>query len=452
MIFALLRILLVFVLWWVALWFVLPTDWLQGGLLSLVAVPIAPPLMALAAWKLIKRAWAWRAARAKTAAAEKAAAENKSREEAIQAAQQEELDRRRAHVECRGVWAVLSKMPDWMHEEIESSLILRGNDESPMSLLRQVLGAAFEQNAAIAWLPVRLDHDSAHMGWIEEGWKEALASSSIAPAYWPPSPDCQRLPGTGNLAKRVIDLFKDDPALPAVLVLGLDSPQLAPRPPGTTQAALALLFCRPGLAALEIGRTDIDVHDFNERKTTPDPYTPYWERNSDRETGALPWKNIPPLLRPDFLSRCTLVATLHNPVEFVMEPGRTRTLAQQVHGAMLESFVCAGLRDAPAEEKEASGPEDREAVEIGWLVHDSSDTARFTALNRALVDCGYELDSIDEASKPRDECGDVGAAYGTLMLATAAIRAAQLKKPVLLVGFGENGGMSIGVSRPWTEA
>lgn len=438
MIFTLLRILFIFVLWWTLLWFVLPVHWLEGGPLSLVALHVAPPLLVVAAWGLFKRLRAGLAARAEMLATRKMVAESESQQEAARAARREESIRRRVHVECRGVWMALSKTPDWMRkgaypfirEEVEK---IRESERADalVASLEQVLGAAFRQCEAMAWLPVRLAHDGTEaVDQVGMAWKQAVEASGIAHF---PLPDCQSLPGTGYLTDRVIDLFRDAPTLPAVLVVGMDSPLAdAPKDFDAGHAVLALLLCRPGLDALEIGRSDSGEQE-------ADPYTPFWERGSSPAAEVPQWGSIPPALRRDFLSCCMPVATLHKPVE-IAEPDswRAAPVVRQLHDLICESFAQAA--SAPEESTDSPG--------IGWLVHDSPDANRFAALSSAMMDCGCELDSIAEASNARNECGHVGAAREALMLAVASIRAAQLGKPVLLAGFGKEGGMHIGVSRP----
>jgi hypothetical protein len=69
---------------------------------------------------------------------------------------------------------------------------------------------------------------------------------------------------------------------------------------------------------------------------------------------------------------------------------------------------------------------------------------RFAALSCA---CNDELNPIEAASKLQNAFGNVCEAREALMLAVSLIRAAQLKKPVLLAGFGEGGRIALGVSK-----
>ena len=439
--FSLLSILLLFALWWVALWFVLPADWLQGTWASFVAIHVVPPSSVVLAWTLFKTT------RKK---AQQTAAEGE--QEALLIAHQEKLAHARAHVECRSLWVALSKAPIWMHEAVKHCTLLeeeidelQGNERETAltASLEQLFEIAFRQNEALIWMPVILAHDGIQVEWVERAWKQALWSGRFA--NHPASLDCRILPGAGNMTTRIINLFWSEPT-PPVLVLGMDS-TLAARKSNPGHAVLAFLFSRPGLDVLLTTEPDDDPG-----KQETDSYTPYWERGSTHKMGSPHWGNIPSSLRQGLLSRCTPFATLHRPIDDIGVNqsdlmGQARALKQQIHNALPEAFIRAGLRDDPFEET----PKETELPEIGWLVHDSHNTARFVAIASALADYKCELNPVLEASNLREECGDVGTAREALMLAGAMIRAAQLKKPSLLIGSVEGGATSIGVLRPFGE-
>ena len=154
MISLLLRILIIFVLWWAALWFALPADWLQGGPLSLALLHLLPPLSLIGAWKLFKRIRVWFAARMERRAAEKEAAEHKSQQDAAQSTQQKTLAYRQAYLECRGVWAAVLKTPDWHDGKPERVSFIKqdaktlrgiGRANASISSLQQVFATAWAQ-------------------------------------------------------------------------------------------------------------------------------------------------------------------------------------------------------------------------------------------------------------------------------------------------------------------
>jgi hypothetical protein len=317
---------------------------------------------------------------------------------------------------------------------IEEPSILEIKPEAAMMLaLERAFVAMFRRSEATAWLPVRLAQNETEAAWVKNAWQRAIASNEIE--HSPPALDCLPLPGEGSMADRIINLFDEDPMLPAVLVVSMVAPPVC--------GAFMFLLARPGLDALEIGRTHSGEW---ETSSAPDPYLPYWARDTARDTGAPQWKSIPPPLRPRFLEGCRPFATLHRSVDITKSISeRKRVLAQKIRDAVLESFVRAGLRDAPSG---GTGPEAMEAPEIGWLVHDCPDNIRFATLTLALVHCGSELDPIADFSKLQHEFGKVGTAREALMLAVALIRATQLEKPVMWVEFGEDEKICLGVSKP----
>ena len=451
MISILLRLLLLFTLWWAVLWLALPIDWLRGGLPSFMAWHLAPPLLGVAAWKLSRRGWTWHVARTQKAEAEKKCAEQAQQQGIEEAAYQEKLARRRAHIECRGAWVTLAKVPVWaeensaeyysVFEEDVGEVQKTGRAAALSASLEQVFGAALGRSEALVWLPVILAHEGIPLDEVEKTWKEVAESNYLE---FPPSPDCRPLPGAGNVADRLIDLFEDDPSLPAVLVLSMDSPLAdAPKKPGEGHAVLVLLLARPGLDALEIGQTDFDTP----KVKSDDPYVPYWERDASVDTGTIQWGHIPPLLRQAFLWRCPRMATLHKSSSIANPAAERRhAKAKRMRGAIYDAFVHAGLCDEAFGESSGSG--ERKLPEIGWFVHDSPGADSFVALAMALVNGDGKPDPVDEASKFPDECGNVGTAREALMLAVAVLRATQLNKPVLLAGFGENEEVHFGVSKP----
>jgi hypothetical protein len=423
-----LRILLLLALWGIALWFVLPVEWLQGSLFSLVALHAVPPLSIEAAWRLFKRV--------RRSAAEKEAGEHKSQQEA---AQQEALAQRQAYLECRGVWAAVLETPDWHDDESEQVLFIEedakalreaGRADASLLSLEQVFAAAWEQCKICAWLPVILvADDSEHSGWIGRTWEQATESSV---EQRPDDLDYLSLPGSGSLADRLITLFEDDPDLPAVLLLGMGSSlwEAGEKNPG--HVVVLVLVNRPGLG-IQDGVKPVSNVALDPNVHLDPMMRPYWERNMRRE-GASLWERIPLSLRRDLLSNCPPFATLHRPVTAALAPEMKRSARVQcIREALGEAFVNAASTGEP-----------------GWLVHDCGDVARFSALSVALGDCDCELNSIDEASNIRNRFGNVGAAREVLMLAVAQVRAKQLKKSVLLASLGkaEDGKMHIAVSRP----
>ncbi|MCL1860250.1 MAG: hypothetical protein FWG52_01770, partial [Proteobacteria bacterium] len=206
-------------LWWAALWLALPVEWLQGSLPSIVLVHVGPPILAISALWAGKRAWGWRKARVKRLADERETAGKKATQDAAYASHLTELARLHAHLECRSVW---QEHPLKVTQEIGGEAVL-------LSLLQQVFSKALSQCEALAWLPVYVlsgrrdaEESAAQLKLIQQAMQHAMTMTGVE--NLPPQPECIPLPGSGNLADRLISLFDNNPALPAAILVGIDSP------------------------------------------------------------------------------------------------------------------------------------------------------------------------------------------------------------------------------------
>lgn len=465
-------------LWWALVWYVLPIDLRQLSVPSLVLLHLAPPLILTTAWSVFKRIRASRAAKAAEAAAAAQAAEQQSKLSAAKAAHEAELARRQTHVECRAVWAAVPKLPEWHDGEPAQCLLLEqdieglpgaGREAALAPSLQQVFEAALLQSEAVAWLPVYLlpgrDLDGvAQLELVKQAWQQAIVACGIERA--PAQPDCKFLPGSEQVADRVIALFDNDPTLPALLLLGLDSPlgdepeddDFADEPDVETlaqrrqvgkpsHAVAALLLSRPGLT------TTADEYAGAEQQGEADAYTPYWEQQQGHEAGQAQWGRVPLPLQPGLVALAPLAA-LHQSRSAYRQGGldKGNALARQIQGLVEGVLVNAKLRDLPFDSSEAQPPE---PLELGWLVHNSGGVdvggIRLAAVASALHYFGCEINPVDEASNVVVEHGDVGAARSALILAVALIRAAQTQKPVLAAEFDGNDSIGIGLARPVTE-
>jgi hypothetical protein len=246
-------------------------------------------------------------------------------------------------------------------------------------------------------------------------------------------------------------LFDRDPTLPALVLLGLDSPLGAgpkrdvlsgaagPRA-RAGHAVAAMLFSRPGLTltGTESGR------DHGQ-----DIYTPYWEHGHGRKAGPSYWSRIPLPLAPGLLAMRPFAALCRTRSAAGRKHGRA--LAQQIGGLVEEALIDAALRGEPGESGETA------AFDPGWLVHncgepgDSGAGERLASTASALHRLGCELNPVTGADNVAEVHGDLGAARGALMLAEALMCVAQLQKPVLVVEFDGEDGIGVGLARPLDE-
>ena len=456
------------VLWWAALWLVLPIGWLHGTLPSFIAVHIAPPLLPVAAWWAGKRAWAWHKTRVKERSEKMVAAEKEAAHEAAKAAHLEDMEHRHAHVECRAVWAEFAPMPDWAKDGAKQCTLLAqtpktiqgtGRKAALISSLQRVFAAAFAQCEAAVWLPVMLlGDDPEPLEWVAIAWNQAIAQCEIQ--NFPPQPDCEFLSSNSEILDRLIAMFADDPGLPAVILAGMDSPLADSALMGYSNAdenghaVIAVLLSRQALMA-----PPDDVQTNSSEPEDENHLLPYWERKHKADTPQ--WERIPPPLRQVFWGLSPIAALRRSSAVSALESEWESVQNRQIRDAIHDAFIHAGLLDWPFKEEksekestqaEQAKPKEPEPLKLGWFVHDSNDGARLAMLILALENCGCERISLSaETSNPQKEHGNTGMARSVLMLAEALVRAAKLQKPVLAAETDERGQMRFRLARPLEE-
>ncbi|MDR2092569.1 MAG: hypothetical protein LBP58_04545 [Azoarcus sp.] len=466
------------VLWWVIVWYVLPADVRQLPPFSLVLLHVVPPLTVELTWFLSKRLRIFLKARTALAVAAAQEREQQAALDAAMAAHRTALQQRRTGVECRGVWALVPKVPDWYDDDGHSgrSALLEqsvekvwavGREAALLPLLQRVFEAAVSQSEAVAWLPVYVTpggvFDAAtQQALIEKAWQQAMAAQKVDRI--PSRCDCRLLPGSGWAPDRAIALFDGDPSLSAFVLLGMDllldgteedvdSGAWAGRrnvAPG--YAVAAVLLSRPGLVAQP------QENAASGEGGEDESYTPYWERDQRGGDQVVRWGGLSQQLQFSLLALIPF-ATLRRPCSACCEnPGRESELMRHMHHAVENVLINAGLRDlpfrsdsdaVPEPSEDAAPPEDAAPLKLGWLVHNAGvmgDTARATRMTvvaLTLRDFGCEFDTVADASNVSIEYGHVGAARSVLMLSEALIRLAQRQKPVLAVEFGEGGNLDV---------
>ena len=466
-------ILLLFVVltavWWSVVWFVLPVDLAALAPPSLITLHVAPPVLTVFALLIGRQAWKWNATRKENARDNEKKAQEAADLAAKAVAREAELAARRAFIDCRAAWlAVPDEIPDWFMNESAQCRILEQDadslremerDAALSSSLQLVFEAALLQCEALAYLPLYLfpGHDDSNImaqALACKAWQEALARVFQDEKTLPPS-DCRLLPNTDEpLPDRVLTLFENDPAMPAMWLLGVDSlldkatDGAAEIKPG--HAIAALILSRPSLTLTEM--------DTIEKPDLSNPHLPHWEREQGYKD-APQWGSVPPSHRKA-LWDLPPVAALHRSRTLSFgEQERPRVKAQKLREMVEAVLIDATLRDPPPDTKadEAKKAEEPEPLDLGYLFHNSgADDDPATGKRSAFItaplqdfDCPM---SVDLAGNVFTEHGDTGAACPVLMLAEATMCAAQCELPVMVAEWEGADRLSIGIVRPatWT--
>ena len=448
-------------LWWAAIWFALPVEWLQVSMPSLAGLHAGPPALLVTAWWAGKRAWGWQKARTENQAKATETVENEAKLMAGKTAHKIALAQRRTHLHCRAVLAEFARMPEWatsgakqcaLLELSPKSLVGVGREAALRGSLERVFKAAFQQCPASAWFPVTLvTQDPSQLDSVEQAWQQALAQSGIV--HSPDGLGCTFQLGLKGLFDHLLSQFEADPTLPAVIVIGMDSPlaDAASLPhtgtKGLGHAVVAVLLSRPNLT--DPGEAEAQPDD----ETDEDPnIRPYWEREKALTAHLTQWERIPPPLRQGFWSLLPLAA-LHRPVTAdVQGLNRNSTKAQRVQNAILDALINADLRDLPFQGQAPDTPAgSAEAPEpFGGLVHNCGSN-KIPVLATAIRDSGSEIDIISQGCDLKNEHGNIGMAESVLALAEALIMAMQRQTPVLTALCNEKDSFNIGFTCPIAE-
>jgi hypothetical protein len=450
-------------LWWFVAWFLLPVDLAALTLPSLVSLHVAPPVLAVLALLIGRQAWQWNKARKKKARDDEQAAQEKTQRATEAAARETEMAQRRAFFDCRAAWLAAPEIPRWFMDILPQCQILEqdagtlrgsGREAALSASLQQVFIAALSQCEAFAYLPLYLlpGHDRDDLGLIGKAWQETLAAT-IQNGEDAATPGCRLLPDSDEpLTDRILALFENDPAMPAMWLLGADS--LLDDAPESSDGETGI---KPGhcVAALILSRPNLVLTEADTviKPDKPDPMTPYWEHDHRHKEASPMWERIPPALREQFLQGFPPFATLHRSrtLSFEGESGRMISMTRLLGGLIEKVLVDAALRDAPPHDgSEAKKPE---LLDLGNLFHNCVagnnpvSRNRVMSITSALVDleCWMNLDMMGNVI---DEHGDTGAACPALMLAEAAMFAALTQLPVMTAESVGADKLCIGMVRP----
>jgi hypothetical protein len=464
------RFFILTVVWWAVVWYVLPIDWDLLTIPSFVLLHIAPPVALASVWSAVKWFRANLKARREKAAKAAELAETQAKLDAARAEHEAALQRRRTFVDFRAIWASVRKMPEWFGGLDQCQIMEQVTGEFPernatlSASLELIFESVLMQCKAVAWLPVvvvpnREMESDVQLALIQEAFQRATASSAIKQDI-PPRIECEFLPGTGPVANRVIALFEDNPSIPALVLIGMDSSldksNLSPTDEQPGHTVVALLLGRVGLSTLPA--TEIAAY----QKQQGNLYTPYWDKMQINEAALMQWGRVPLALHSELLT-CPPLATLHQcrASTVTMASNQFRKLDRQIRALMKDALIDAALLDWPfegdmpedkAQESRKGEEEDDEPLEIGWVVHNIGHAEqirqRLPLVDTVLTDYGCKIRLLSEVCNVIEEHGDTGAACEVLMLAEAAMIVAALQSSVLVARFDDSPGISFGLVRP----
>ncbi|WP_174875908.1 hypothetical protein [Vogesella oryzae] len=454
-------------LWWAALWLLIPVNWQQVSPTAMLLLHLLPPLL------LTALAFFWRQRRlrqeqaAAKAQADADAAILQSQRDEARAQHLHALQQRQQVVHCRWLWvqalpqrdepAWLAELPDacaWellANDDLETGEVLDSLQQSAAAGLE----ALYAELPGAAALPLLLEVLPGTSGveqvgrikqWQQQAWQQLHGDMP------PPASDCRFLPGSGTVADRVQQFLAQDPELPGAVLLSLDAPRAAWDPDdeadATTRqqwreqgrpgaAVVLMLFLRDGLSAVE---GDMQA-------LAADPYQPYWER--DPAGASAGWGRVPAGAQ-QALAALPLLGCLAQSAQGV--PGRVGTLqlTRQLQPLLDNALVNASLLDFPFSAEDAD-PARNQADSVAWLVHNGGDVdvggVRMAAIGSNLSRHQIGLDLVEEASNLVREWGDVGAAAPALLAALAVSHCARLSAPAVLAQF-QHDHAALGLVRP----
>jgi len=454
-------------LWWSALWLLIPVHWQQLSPTVMLLLHLLPPIMLtvlVQLWRLRQQRQEQTAAQAQ---ADAEAAAQQERRDAARTQHQAALHERQQTIACRWLWGQalpqrdepvwLAALPDacqWSvltAEEVAEGAVL----DSLQASVADALLALYGELPGAAALPLLLEvlpqiSGIEQVGRMRELQQQAwFSAQGDAPQ---PDSDCRFLPGSGALAERVLSFLAQDPALPGVVVLAADAPRALldadEEPDSHTRqqwrqlghpgaAVVLMLFLREGLLAAE-GHAPA---------AGADPYQPYWERSAT----AIPagWGPVPASAQAT-LSALPVLACLAPSSGTALAQQGTLQLTRQLQALLDNALVNAALLDYPFSEEDAR-PQDNQADSVAWLVHNSGDVevggARLSAIASNLTRHQIALHPIDEACNLVRDWGDVGAATSAMLAALAVTHCARLAAPAVITQFHHDHA-ALAVARP----
>ena len=448
-------------LWVALLWFVIGIDLSKHGNVSLVAIHLLPPLTLWAGW-LGWRAWRERKQDAdQTAEAEaKRAAAAQQRAES-RASFDKDLAERRTRVDIRWLQVLdLSK-----HGEAERlagggedlQVILLDDEKTetaaetsawPSKQLTEIFTALTTRCPAALTFPVYVlgPSDRAFAEHADMVQKARAAAVSTMGSAWPTEITLGAVLGLQQREaspQELIDLCATQAELPGAIVLAFESPRAKQARTKTPeheqwfgkagQALVGMLLTAPTLPDVLAKLQEIAP------KGADDVMTPYWDR-TQLASGMMTVLAPLPTDWRQALADMPTIAQLRRPAWVDLEEKKHRN--QNLSYLLEQAGVNAALiepRFEAAVESEAELALPQKPSDSAWLVHNAGDLDvygdRLASVSMAMRSAGIALSLTHEGTNVVEHAGDCGCATPYLMLALAAAKTAELKKPSLVTHF-----------------
>ncbi|MEO3961066.1 hypothetical protein [Chromobacterium piscinae] len=225
--------------WWALLWLVMPQSWQRISPSAILMLHLAPPMLLSAGVKLWSYLKEKRAAEEAKQQEEQAEAERSDKREAARAQHVAELRERQRAVGCRWLWTAAAPVKDepaWLAEMADGAhwqALARDEVEAGEAMdalsphLAEMLAELYAEAPGAAWLPLYLEpmrqvSGVEQLARVKELKLQAVVDSLGGGVHV--SGDCRFLPGSGQLADRVLQVLQQDPELPGLVVLAADAP------------------------------------------------------------------------------------------------------------------------------------------------------------------------------------------------------------------------------------
>ena len=464
----LLLLLALLALWVALLWLVIGIDISKHGNLSLAAIHLLPPLTLWAGWL----GWrAWRVRKQEAAPADEAEAKRIALEQQ-RAAGREKFDKdlaeRRARVDIR--WL---QVRDLSKQENAESLAI-ATDDLQVALLDEEMAEIVDETAA-AWPSMQLTElfaalqtrcpaaltfpvyvlgpsDRALADLVETVRTARETAAAQMDVAWPQEiawGAVLSLPQSIASSQALIDLCVTQPEMPGALVLTFESP-LSRAPLGEEEANPEIKqherwLGKPGQALVGLLLTAPTLPQvlaqLDERapKGADDVMTPYWER-AQLSPGMMSVLAPLPTAWRKTLADMPMIAQLRRPawVDLEEKKHRTQNLSLLLEQAGVNAALIEPKFDAAAD-GEAEPPLTQKLGDSAWVVHNAGNLEvygnRLASVSTAMSGAGIALTLMHESTNVVERAGDCGCATPYLMLALAAAKTAELKKPSLVTHF-----------------